>query len=316
MRGMFTLLVFLGWLAGPASAPTEAKIFSTFVRDAKRGNTLYQKGQFADAAKEFTAALSHSPQSDQLHFNLGTALYKSGDYAGAIEHLRQALLGEHGDLAESIHYNLGNALYKKGKASESKDQKKVAQDWQEALDQYAQSLRLNPDDPDASFNYDFVKKELERLKKEEQQQKSQSQPQPSPSSSSSERQKPQDSSGTSGGPQSPQKSFGQVSASEKPPEHPSAPAEEKKDRGEQKGEQKNSAEETAKEKSPQPTTVEKEKPTAGTETTGEASPVEGGEMSPKEAQMRLDEYLQNEEPKGLLFLNSVPGQESTVLKDW
>src|SRR5437870_1485233 len=46
---------------------------------------------------------------------------------------------------------------------------KRTETWEKSLKDYQSTLKLNPQDTDAKFNYEFVKKRLEELKQQQQQ---------------------------------------------------------------------------------------------------------------------------------------------------
>src|SRR5207245_10404426 len=71
-------------------------------------------------------------------------------------------------LQELSYYNHGNTLFQMG--SQNPDTAKKTETWKSALKDFESSLKLNPQDPDAKFNYEFVKKRLEELKQQQQQQ--------------------------------------------------------------------------------------------------------------------------------------------------
>ena len=126
--------------------------------EVTEGNRLYKEGSFEDAAARYNAALA-----------------RGGQEAVA-------------------RYNLGNAMYKQGKALEEKDIDRAIGDMQQSLGDYEQVLKKNAKDADAQYNYDFVKKELERLKKkqqEQQQQKQQQQQQQNKQDQQKKQQQPQ-----------------------------------------------------------------------------------------------------------------------------
>ncbi|WP_165856651.1 vWA domain-containing protein [Marinobacter sp. JSM 1782161] len=87
----------------------------------------------------------------------GSALYRSGYYGRAAEQFEQ------GDGADA-HYNRGNALARKGEL-------------QAALDAYDTALMQNPDNADAQYNRDLVKKLLEQQQRQQEQRKQQNQQQ-------------------------------------------------------------------------------------------------------------------------------------------
>lgn len=58
----------------------------------KKGNDLYHKDKFAEAAKEYEAVLAAGLQSPELHFNLANSYYKLNEIGPAIFHYEKALM--------------------------------------------------------------------------------------------------------------------------------------------------------------------------------------------------------------------------------
>ena len=77
------------------------------------------------------------------------------------------------DLQQQSFYNLGNAEFRVGEADSNPQQRTAI--WEQAVQHYDAALKLNPQDKDAEFNRDVVKKRLEELKKQQQQQKDKNQ---------------------------------------------------------------------------------------------------------------------------------------------
>lgn len=125
-------------------------------RHIRKGNEHYQEQRMADAQKEYLAALLKDSLSVAAHFNLGDALYATGDYASAEEQFARVaqMEGATPEQRASAYYNLGNAQFQQQKL-------------QEALGSYKESLKLRPEDLEAKFNYAYTK---ELLKEQEQNQ--------------------------------------------------------------------------------------------------------------------------------------------------
>ena len=115
----------------------------------KQGNEFYQSGNYDQSAQKYSEALAKEPESDVVNFNLGTALYKKGEYEKAITHLQQSLLSEDKSLQQKAHYNLGNGLYKNGIARENEDINFAIGSLEQSLKQYEQSMSLDAKDEDA-----------------------------------------------------------------------------------------------------------------------------------------------------------------------
>ncbi len=114
-----------------APAPALALDLDVFARPDQKGARDFAEGRFAESAAHF-----EDPAWQ------GAARYRAGDFAGAAE-----ALAAQPDAASQ--YNLGNALAKAGKL-------------EEAVSAYERTLAMTPNDDDARFNHDLVKKLLEQ----------------------------------------------------------------------------------------------------------------------------------------------------------
>jgi tetratricopeptide (TPR) repeat protein len=94
-------------------------------------------GRPQEAALLYRRALEQEPDDPVLHFNLGNALYATGDYAGATEQYRAAVRLDPG-YAE-VWNNLGNALSELDR-------------WPEAIEAFETALAAAPGYPEAHFN--------------------------------------------------------------------------------------------------------------------------------------------------------------------
>ncbi|MGD0615155.1 MAG: VWA domain-containing protein, partial [Verrucomicrobiota bacterium] len=128
----------------------------------------YKSGHFDRSLKDYEQSLEKKGDDPRLHFNAGAAAYRNGQFDQAARHFGQALTSPDLSLQQEAYYNLGNALFHQGE--QNPDPSKKSETWQESLKQFESSLKLNSRDADAKFNYDFVKKKLEELKKQQQQQ--------------------------------------------------------------------------------------------------------------------------------------------------
>jgi len=88
-------------------------------------------------------------------FNLGDAMYEQENYEESnklFTEVTERITSP--EEKASAYYNLGNTYMKENK-------------FQESIDAYKNSLRLNPNDPDAKYNLEYAK---QLLKKQQQQQ--------------------------------------------------------------------------------------------------------------------------------------------------
>jgi len=148
----------LGWL-DPSATPREAA-------------HLYEARKFDDAATKYNQALVDEPDSALLHFNLGDAEYRRKQYEASA----RAFASLPQDAA--AQYNQGNALYQMGLAAEQAKPRDALQRWAEALVAYRRAIASDPADEDAKFNYEWVTRKIDELKKKlEEQQQNQNQQQ-------------------------------------------------------------------------------------------------------------------------------------------
>ncbi len=106
-------------------------------------------------------------------YDTGVTAYWSNDFAEASQLFENATSSTDRTLQQRALYNLGNADFRLGQSQP----KQAQQLWQRALKSYESALAIDPNDPDAKFNHEFVKKKLEELKKQQQQQQQQKQDQ-------------------------------------------------------------------------------------------------------------------------------------------
>lgn len=116
----------------------------------RSGNRQFHKGNYGKSIERYQKALTFAPASFEAAYDLGNALYEVERYDRAEQTLRQAAsdtLRTDAERAEAF-YNLGNAQFRQQK-------------YKEALESYKQSLRFNPADMEAKYNYAYTKKLLD-----------------------------------------------------------------------------------------------------------------------------------------------------------
>ncbi len=134
----------------------------------EKANKLYKKGQIGKAKSVYTQALKSDPNSPEVAYNLGNALFREGLFKESQSNYLKSTAQKSEDnlFKAKVFYNLGNSQYR---------QKDLAN----AADSYKKSLRLNPKDEDAKYNLELVLKQMEKEKKdpEKDQKKDQNQDQ-------------------------------------------------------------------------------------------------------------------------------------------
>ena len=136
----------------------------------KDGLELLQKGDKTKAADAWDEALKYyrdaeieKPESYQLSYNLGSVMYQQEKYQDALDKYYKSLSTDDVKHRAWANYNLGNTLYRSGK-------------YPEAIQAYQKCLELIPEDEDAKYNLEFVRKKMkEMMDKEKQRQENQKQ---------------------------------------------------------------------------------------------------------------------------------------------
>lgn len=152
----------------------------------KEGQELLQKGEKEKSAEAWDEALKYyrdaeidKPESYELSYNLGNVMYQQEKYQDALDSYYKGLSTDELQHQAWSYYNMGNTLYRSGKYPES-------------IQAYQKCLELTPEDEDAKYNLEFVRKKMkEMLDKEAQRQQNQKQPQQQQSQQQQEQQKTQ-----------------------------------------------------------------------------------------------------------------------------
>ena len=144
----YSLTAFLLALAcGVCMAQTDRK-------EVRAGNRQYKKGNWQNAEIEYRKAQAKDSTSFAAGYNLAGALYREGNFDEAAKTLdRLKEIAPASGRAADYFYNQGNVAVQK-------------KDWKAAVEDYKQSILLNPEDLEAKENYAYAK---QMLKDEEQQ---------------------------------------------------------------------------------------------------------------------------------------------------
>ncbi len=131
----------------------------------KEGNELFQGEKYDQALNKYQDALLSDPENRRLQFNVGSTLYKKKKYEEALEGFQKVVGTDELEVEQNAYYNMGNTLYRMGKLPES-------------ILAYQQALKLNPDDMDAKYNLEYVRRKLkDNSEKQQSQQQDQQQQQ-------------------------------------------------------------------------------------------------------------------------------------------
>lgn len=145
------LLLMLLLIIGPGDI---AKI-NTAKSEAKRA---FLAGDYKKAIEQYTYLIdSAGVKEDEVYMNLANSYFQVNDTARAINSFAPLTMSTNPKLKSRANQQLGVLHNREGK-------------FDQALNYFKQSLKADPTNDDARFNYEMVKKKLEEQKKQEQQQ--------------------------------------------------------------------------------------------------------------------------------------------------
>ena len=131
----------------------------------EQAEQAYERKDYDKALELYQEAQTRNPDSDTLAYNLGNTFYRLGRFEDAKKQYGRILENENRVLSADSYYNMGNTLYQVGRKTEDQ------QSYQQAMEAFKQSIAISPEDREAKYNYELVK----RLLKEQQQQQQQHQ---------------------------------------------------------------------------------------------------------------------------------------------
>jgi len=159
--------------AVPVTAAATALLLLATMQGWSRnaGVDQYDAKDYKGAYDTFQNQLGRDPGSDGLEFDRGAAAYKEGDYDKALEAFGKVLGSKDPALRGQAEYNLANTLVQRGALQDQADEK--IKEWNDALGHYDQAMKVDPNNGDAKFNSDTVKKMIDELKEQQKQQSQQ-----------------------------------------------------------------------------------------------------------------------------------------------
>ena len=127
-------------------------------KDVRRGNRDFRKENYREADIDYRKALLKDSTSVAANYNLASVLYRQGDMQQAATTLDR--IKESAPATESsadYWYNRGDVAL-------------GMKDYQTAVDAFAKSLMIRPEDMDAKENFIYAKKMLENQQNQQNQQ--------------------------------------------------------------------------------------------------------------------------------------------------
>ena len=122
----------------------------------RRGNRDFGRERYDRSIERYSRAADLAPDSFEAAYDLSSALYRTERFeeaAAALERLAADTARTDGERA-AAYYNLGNAQFRQEK-------------YAEALESYKNSLRIDPSDQEAKYNYAYTKRLLEQQEQEQ-----------------------------------------------------------------------------------------------------------------------------------------------------
>lgn len=165
----------------------------------QKGNDALATGKYQDALTAFDEAKNVAPESPEIAYNRGIALYRLGKYADAQRALQDALKPDRPDMEAKVKYNLGRSAHEAAIAGREKPEEAI-NSLGRAINFYKDAQTLSPKDEDPKRNLEQAERLrafLEKKLKEKQEQKKDnpssqptSQPKDEPSSQPDDKQQP------------------------------------------------------------------------------------------------------------------------------
>ena len=152
-KGMVAVLILM--LASPVMLQAQSDR-----SEVRAGNRDFRKGEFREAELDYKRALVEDSTSITAKYNLGNALYRTESYSEAelyLKGLGDSLKSVSPSRASDCFHNSGNLALKQKK-------------YQEAVDAYKESLRLEPDNFETKSNLAYAQKMLNDQQQQQQQQ--------------------------------------------------------------------------------------------------------------------------------------------------
>ena len=143
--------------------------------ELNEGNQAYKNGDFNKSSSNYEKSLSKDEKNLAAFYNSGNASYMSGDFESARESFNSFISKTNNiDDKSKAHYNIGNSfLTEYAKEAKEKGQAPSSDILKNAIKEYQQSLRFNPNDKDARYNLSYAMKLLQDQQKQEQENKDQ-----------------------------------------------------------------------------------------------------------------------------------------------
>ena len=143
---------------------------STVRKETRQGNREYKAQRYDRAEVNYRRALHHDSTAYRAQYNLGNTLYRQKKYDEAVQHYNRAMQQPDLDAKQrsQILHNRGNSYLKAGLQKENRAE--GLQQFQQAVNDYQEALKLTPKNDDTRYNLSYAKKLLQQAQQQQQQQ--------------------------------------------------------------------------------------------------------------------------------------------------
>lgn len=151
-------------------------------KDVAAGNSAYESGNFDGALDAYERASVEMPESAEILYNKGAALYRKNDFKKALEMFEKAAMKTRDPVLEAkARFALGNTEFAEAERQKDSDLDKSVEACRRSVAHYREALRVAPDMREAAENIEVVRTKLKALldeiKKKQEQQSQQQQAQ-------------------------------------------------------------------------------------------------------------------------------------------
>ena len=143
---IFILLLLLATLG--SSLHAQSLFGPNYNSTLRKGNLDYKNGKYDNALLKYNQVFKNKLNDPLVNYNLGTILYKKGNYDtaayffdNAIKHVKDP------NLKSKAYYNMGNSYMQQQK-------------FDKATQSYSNALKYNPADEDARYNLSYALRKL------------------------------------------------------------------------------------------------------------------------------------------------------------
>lgn len=127
------------------------------------GNNKYLDESYKDAAANYLYSIQDGEDSYRSNYNLGNAMYKLKKYDDALIQYEKSLqLAANQSEKANALFNMGNSYFQKG-------------EYERAAEAFKNTLKLNPKDDKARYNYTMSKQKVKEAQQKQEEQNSKDQ---------------------------------------------------------------------------------------------------------------------------------------------